>query len=263
MQHGRQEYGTDYSFMDFQVLDIENSPLEQGFEPDAADLIIAGDVLHATRNIDNTLHQIKSLLKANGLLILIESTQAQLFPTLTFGLTEGWWLFEDAANRLPGSPFLSSMRWRQLLEDHGFRRVRIVDAVPVVEGQSLQSVIIAESDGRVLIESDQCPKIPDEAPGTNSNELPNNGLERKIAAIWQEVLGYQQIGIHDNFQDLGGDSIMATKIISRLEKSFPLELTLKNLFGAATIADMAEIIEEELIHRIEDLPEEVLKQMLN
>lgn len=59
-------------------------------------------MLHATRDMAATLENCKALLRPSGLLIANELTAKTAFLTLTFGLTEGWWLYDDAGLRIPG-----------------------------------------------------------------------------------------------------------------------------------------------------------------
>ncbi|MCG8399781.1 class I SAM-dependent methyltransferase, partial [Bacillus atrophaeus] len=70
------------------------------------DVVIAANVLHATKNIRQTLRHAKAVMKHNGLLLLNEMAGNSLFPHITFGLLEGWWLYEDPALRIPGCPGL-------------------------------------------------------------------------------------------------------------------------------------------------------------
>ena len=71
---------------------------------------------------------------------------------------------------------------------------------------------------------------------------PRNSIEEALVKIWAEVLEIDQVGVHDNFFDLGGHSLAATRIISRVVKAFTLELSVKALFDSPTVADMAEVI---------------------
>jgi amino acid adenylation domain-containing protein/non-ribosomal peptide synthase protein (TIGR01720 family) len=72
---------------------------------------------------------------------------------------------------------------------------------------------------------------------------PRTPTEEKIAAVWREVLGLDRIGIHESFFDLGGHSLLATQVISRLRGSFGVELPLRKLFDAPTVAGLAKLIE--------------------
>lgn len=91
---------------------------------------------------------------------------------------------------------------------------------------------------------------------SNAYVPPRNEFEQTIANIWQQLLGIEQIGIYDNFFTLGGHSLLATQLIYRVQKTFQVELPLSSFFEATTIAKLAELIEEMLIEKIEELPEE-------
>ena len=68
---------------------------------------------------------------------------------------------------------------------------------------------------------------------------PQTTAEKTLAEIWREVLGVQRVGRNDNFFDLGGHSLMATQVISRVRKQFQVELPLHDLFAAPVLAQLA------------------------
>ena len=68
---------------------------------------------------------------------------------------------------------------------------------------------------------------------------PRTAVERALAEIWQDVLQLDAVGIHDDFLHLGGDSLLASKILARVERAFGVELQPSALLRAATIAEMA------------------------
>ncbi len=74
---------------------------------------------------------------------------------------------------------------------------------------------------------------------------PRTPLERQLAGIWSSVLRVDRIGIHDDFFTLGGDSLMAAEAILRMRNSSALDLSLRSLFQAPTIAAIVGIIERE------------------
>ncbi|HZF40192.1 MAG TPA: amino acid adenylation domain-containing protein [Blastocatellia bacterium] len=76
---------------------------------------------------------------------------------------------------------------------------------------------------------------------------PRNPIEEILVAIWSEALGVERVGIHDNFFDLGGHSIMATRLISRLRDAFDNDLPLRNLFEHPTVAELAEAVAAEAL----------------
>ena len=76
----------------FQRLDIEKNPQEQGFKEGCYDLVVAGNIFHATSNIENTARNVRGLLRPGGKLILIEGTRPAVNVGLIFGTLPGWWL---------------------------------------------------------------------------------------------------------------------------------------------------------------------------
>jgi amino acid adenylation domain-containing protein len=68
---------------------------------------------------------------------------------------------------------------------------------------------------------------------------PRTPEEELLAGIWAEVLGIPQIGIHDNFFESGGHSLLATQVMSRIRDSFDIELPLRELFEAPTVAGLS------------------------
>jgi acyl carrier protein len=67
-------------------------------------------------------------------------------------------------------------------------------------------------------------------------------VEERLARIWAEVLGVKEIGVHDSFLELGGDSLLATQVISRVMAHFQVRPPLRALLQAPTVAEMAVVI---------------------
>jgi amino acid adenylation domain-containing protein len=66
--------------------------------------------------------------------------------------------------------------------------------------------------------------------------------EKLLAEIWTQVLGLERVGVHDNFFDLGGQSLIATQVVSRTRKALNIDLPLRRLFESPTVAELAEVI---------------------
>jgi len=79
---------------------------------------------------------------------------------------------------------------------------------------------------------------------------PRNPVEEELAAMWSEMLGIEKIGVDDNFFMLGGHSLLATQAISRIREAFHIELALRSIFEAPTIAGLGEIILESLAEQL-------------
>lgn len=76
-------------------------------------------------------------------------------------------------------------------------------------------------------------------------EPPRSPIEQEVARIWREVLDLEDISVHDNFLDLGGQSLLATRIISRLQRAFQTELTVRSLLENPTVATFSDHIQKE------------------
>jgi len=102
-------------------------------------------------------------------------------------------------------------------------------------------------------------------PGNSRSALgvpyvaPTTAVEEKLATIWAEILSLDKMGIKDNFFDLGGHSLAATRVIHHVMETFRLELPLKALFDCPTVADMAALIVQ---NQANHLGEEGLQRML-
>lgn len=97
------------------------------------------------------------------------------------------------------------------------------------------------------------------AESTNSSISANEEYERIIAAIIQEELGLEQVGLYDNFFDLGGNSLLGLQVIARLKKEFRMQIPAVALFEAPTVSTLAHY----LLSRVEKRPDsqqQVLKQ---
>ena len=87
-------------------------------------------------------------------------------------------------------------------------------------------------------------------------------LALRIAAIWREVLGVRRVGLHDSFFDLGGDSLIALQVTSRLREAFPVELPMRALFETPTLSGLRDVVEEALTRHLEELPEEEAQRLV-
>jgi acyl transferase domain-containing protein len=97
----------------------------------------------------------------------------------------------------------------------------------------------------------------------NAYVQPRDESEAAIAEIFQELLGIEQVGIHDNFFQLGGNSLIGTQLVTRLRGAFQVELPLRTLFDAATVAELSVTIEEILINEIMQLSDDEIEAGLS
>ena len=130
-----------FGFVDYQLLDIEKSPQNQGYQSHRYDLVIAANVVHATSDLRTTLKNVQQLLVPGGHLLMVEITSLVRWIDLTFGLTEGWWKFTDADVR-QSYPLLRQEAWQKLLAEVGFSKTMVVE--PALGNGLEQALILAQ-----------------------------------------------------------------------------------------------------------------------
>ncbi len=88
--------------------------------------------------------------------------------------------------------------------------------------------------------------IPVRPEHSGAFAAPRDEIESALAAIWQEVLGKRQVGIHDDFFELGGQSLKAARVIARIEQRLGARLTLLDLFRLRRVSSLSEIVRTKL-----------------
>jgi acyl transferase domain-containing protein/NADPH:quinone reductase-like Zn-dependent oxidoreductase/thioesterase domain-containing protein/NADP-dependent 3-hydroxy acid dehydrogenase YdfG/acyl carrier protein len=131
-----------HPWVEFKALDIERDPQAQGFEAGSFDIVIAADVLHATRDLRDTLSHVRKLLAPGGMLIALEVTRPPRWVDVVFGLTEGWFRFQDTELR-PDSALLTPEAWLALLPETGFPEPRALTHGHI-ETPAPQTVLVAQ-----------------------------------------------------------------------------------------------------------------------
>ncbi|EOD16783.1 hypothetical protein EMIHUDRAFT_58696, partial [Emiliania huxleyi CCMP1516] len=95
LRRARAMFAAAFPFVEFELLNIDADPRLQGFSPSQYDLLIGTNVLHATPYMHNTLRNCQKLLLPGGVLLINDAQLAGGFVQITFGLTDGWWLFSE------------------------------------------------------------------------------------------------------------------------------------------------------------------------
>ena len=109
------------STMKFMTLDIEKTPPQEIMGK--FHTVISTNCVHATRNLEKSLRNIRSLLRPDGFVSLVEFTRNIYWFDLVFGLLEGWWLFEDGRQHV----LANEMTWERDMKSAGFRHVSWTD----------------------------------------------------------------------------------------------------------------------------------------
>jgi len=281
--HAENTYGPATPYLTYSVFNVEQPPGAQSIAIGVYDVVVATNVLHATKSIRHTLRNAKAALKRGGLLMLNEINGHSLFTHLTFGLLEGWWLYKDPTLRISGTPALEPDSWRQALELEGFRNVFFPASTAHRFGQQ---VILAESDGvirqlrlcdderadkrkqkcdqeqnvaatpQVTARSSSLPAIrtADDASLSvaSSGEISNRPtigeqVRREIRAMIGAALKIDGARIQEDngFAEYGVDSIVAVSLIKKINERFKIGLPTTSVFDYHTVELLAAHIAKE------------------
>ncbi|GKT48775.1 lovastatin nonaketide synthase mokA [Colletotrichum spaethianum] len=119
LDKARETFAQHEDRMDFRTLDIRQSPEEQGFKPHQYDLIVASNILHATPNLQESMANVRKLLKPGGHVVVMELTHREHARLgFIFGLFPDWWAGQDEGRIW--EPFVSFEKWDEVLKQTGF-----------------------------------------------------------------------------------------------------------------------------------------------
>ncbi|MFI6182210.1 amino acid adenylation domain-containing protein [Nonomuraea sp. NPDC051191] len=97
--------------------------------------------------------------------------------------------------------------------------------------------------------------LPEPAPPREKAEsyvAPRNPTEEALGRIWEQVLGLDRVGVHDDFFALGGDSITSLRVTSRVGPAFGVELSPRDLFLTPTVAALSEVVQDRILDSLEE-----------
>lgn len=173
-----EEFADWADILQFRKLDIETDPSSQGFEAGSYDIVIACQVLHATKSMANTMANVRKLMKPDGTLLLVETTKDQVDVQFVFGLLPGWWLSQEKERE--SSPSLNIPFWDQLLKGAGFTGVDL--EIHDCESEELYSISTIMSTALPA----RLPKLPfghDLVLVTSSRAPPSQGWVDSFQSI--------------------------------------------------------------------------------
>ena len=237
------------------------------------DLIIGANVLHDAQNIYNTVDELHLLLAKNGKLMLVEATINTATQMITAGFSEGLTSYSD--DRVETDlPAYSEEQWKNSIIKNNYS-VPLMYPYDAKVREKLQTVLLLAQSKEITSEIDQeevisqlKTKLPEymlprfivemqKFPLTANGKLdvkrlpkmsvdvqkrgeivpPQTALQKELAELWKENLGVQEIGITDNYFALGGDSLKAIRLMSRIEEH-GYHIDMNAIFRCTTIEDM-------------------------
>jgi acyl transferase domain-containing protein/acyl carrier protein/SAM-dependent methyltransferase len=242
------EYSERAPYMSYGTFDVERAPALQGIGIGEFDIVVAANVLHATRDIRRTVRNAKATLKRNGTLLLNEVCATSLFAHMTFGLLKGWWLYEDAHLRIPGSPALSPESWCTVLAEEGFDEIGLPAESARVLGQQ---IVVARSDGWIrqpVAAALSVASVSDASSASEATPFPttpvpddHDRVASSIRRVVRETLAFtldiEPSALCDDvpLSAYGLDSMLAVQAVEVLNTSAGTALTTTSLFDYQSI----------------------------
>ena len=211
--------------MTFKTLDLEKDISAQGFEEHSYDLIIASFVLHATAKLEQTMENVRRLLKPGGFVLMAEVTNnEQIRGGFIFGALPGWWLGAEDGRVL--SPCVSPAQWDSVLRKTGFSGIDTITS-----------------------DLDRFP-YPGSVIASQAVDRQINFLRRPLSAPYPQELGRDAT---ENLLIVGGASLKTRSLIEEVSETLQKfhcqvynveaveNITPQHLASASTILSLAEL----------------------
>jgi len=177
-----------------------------------------------------------------------------------FTISVNWDAWQEVGMAVDTAMPLEFQQWRQEGIKQGILPKEGVDVLGRILSRRLRQVLVSTRDLHALLEQRKVlaasnlleelekarpsqPTYPRPALG-NAYVAPTNEIEQTIAGIWQDLFSVEQVGVHDNFFDLGGHSLLLVQMQSKLQADFGHDITVVQLFEHPTIHDLAEYLSQ-------------------
>lgn len=250
LQHAKEKYGKNFDYIRCSIFDVSTPNKAHELALGSYDFVVATNVLHACQDVREAICNAKSLLKPGGLIFINEAVASDIYLHCTFGLLEGWWLFQDKSLRLPGGPIVSAESWQDILKKEGFNNTLL----PLESHTSFQQqVIIASSNGvfrewvhptegrsdtnnepvNYSVEHKETKKTRKDVetikPSVNGSAVPEFDSKAAKRAVLNQIanviaqtvsVDVEDIVFSEPFSSLGVDSILIVKITNKLREYF-------------------------------------------
>ena len=151
----------------------------------------------------------------------------------------------DSSTASPSQDLTENLEDKNILPQEGiqaFSRLLGMTHIQsvVVSSRSLEFLLSADEDEEQANDGEDYIERPDVATEFVPTQTET---QEKLVALWTESLGVRQIGIYDNFYDVGGDSLVATKLVANIRRRFDMVVALKVLFDNPTVAELGDYID--------------------
>lgn len=246
-------------FMKFCTFDITKNPTQQGVLG-SFDIVISYNVIHTTQCVTDSVINLKSCLGNDGSLFIIESAKNETWATLAWGVLDGWWYFQDYDIR-PFEPMMEPHKWEQTLGGMGFTSVVSCpfdheDRKEVEKFLflcTMKSINIGDSHRHLWWtnidhtvqnqqELDNDTTITQTLFKSEQICLGKEMVHNELKNIWLELLGVTEIKPDDDFNSLGGESLLAVQMMTLVRKRIGYQLEIADTFGYPTLESLSGFI---------------------
>ena len=250
-------------FMDARaVQELDPAECERHFRPKAHGLHVLAQVLRG-RSLDFCVlfSSLSSVLGGLGLAaysaanlfmdaFAYQQSQAAPVPWISVNW-DGWQVRETHERGMPRGAAQGELAISAQEGVEAFRRMLALDGAAqiVVSTADLQARIeqwvkLAPARASAPEQQDGGLALHPRPHLRSSYVAPGNAVEQTIVEVWQELLGIEGVGVHDDFFELGGHSLLATQVLSRMRDRFQVEIPLRSVFERPTAASLALVVAE-------------------
>lgn len=274
LEEARREL-SEFEEIEFEQLTLDDSLDIQGIMPHCYDVIIAVNALHRNHNAEKAVEKIAELLKPSGIFLMSELLVKTYLQDITAAFLENGFADIQDERKERGLAIPDVSLWKEYLLKAGMG-----DRLEYGEKYG-RGIFCARQGEKVLEYSEEAlrgyllGKLPEYMVPQNYHfmemlpALPNGKInrkqlkedfkgetaairisgantetERKLLEIWKALFGYKALGIDDNYFTLGGDSLLATRLISEVQKTFGCKISIGTIFETLTVRSLARAIEQ-------------------
>ena len=265
VEHAKSLFSDYLYMMKFSVFDITKSAPMQGVLG-SFDIVVSYNVIHTTESVKDSVVNLKSCLGNDGTLFIVESAKNETWATLAWGILDGWWYFKDYDLR-PADPMMEAEKWERVLTELGFASVyscpvdeyerrHVEKFLFLCSTKTLTKSILPkfgwwENDAHRFDPIKQYTELEDEENNSTDTEdllIDGQRIYHELKEIWSELLGIDTASIlpEDDFNSLGGESLLAIQMIKFVHKRIGYQLEIADTFGYPTLGALAGFIRDRM-----------------
>lgn len=263
-----------YDNIEYKILDFDKANGKLDVESNKYDLVIAYNSLHRTHNIEKMLENISCIIAPGGILYIQELTEETYLQEIVAALLEDGFVSIEDRRKKEEKAIIDSGMWDELIHDSDFCESVIYPDFygrTVIWAKQKNDKFVFTSE---KINEDIAKKLPEymipkvykfveKFPTSQNGKIDRKALknmvyskkervknvnavtntEKKLLQIWKDIFERKDIGVIDNYFSLGGDSLVATRLIAAVQKNFNRKISIAKIFEKSTVRDLAKEIE--------------------